>query len=88
METFKRIYLFIIYFVARIVKTPMFWVSVTKFKRWRREDNYVKRDEQVFWFLFFFGAVFYFVGLLGLAITLILFYTVIAIIISRTNENN
>jgi len=45
----KGLYLWFVYLVMRIIKAPLFWVSISKYRYWKKTEELIARDTRNFW---------------------------------------
>ena len=62
--------LFVVFLISRVLKSVLWWIGCSNYKRWLREPNYVKKDCNMMLFLLGQSYVTYIAGWWS-----ILFYT-------------
>lgn len=73
---------FILYFICRILKAPLFWVAVPPFKRWKNIEDSIKKDLKFFLVALILGLIWVFIPWkISLIITIILLLIYVAVVI-------
>ena len=60
----KAVY-FLIYILARVIKTFLWWTSISKFSRWKTKKDYIDRDINLIMFTSVTSFIWVFFGWLS-----------------------
>lgn len=60
----KKVILFLVYILARLIKSPLFWIAISPFKRWILKPDYVNRDIKSIILISIFVISWYFFGVI------------------------
>jgi hypothetical protein len=81
MKTLKKIYYILIYLIVRLIKIPLYWTTIYRYKHWERVEEFKKSDEKLFKFVLTFGLIFYFFNLIYFILSIMFFFLIKAFIL-------